>query len=106
MHAMPHSNLETIQNLLTRSPFEPDHIYINPNKNRADSYAVFQRDVLCFFFPEATTTGEPGEISKKDLEDLRLSRAHVDEADPSSMTCDRDGIGRFGDEEFGMPLGY
>lgn len=59
-----------------------------------------------FFFPEATTTGEPGEISKKDLEDLRLSRAHVDEADPSSMTCDRDGIGRFGDEEFGMPLGY
>lgn len=105
MHAMTHSYLETIQNLLTRSPFEPCHIYINPNKNRADSYAVLNV-TYCVVFPEATTTGEPGEISKKDLEDLRLSRAHVDEADPSSMTCDRDGIGRFGDEEFGMPLGY
>lgn len=49
MHAMPHSNLETIQNLLTRSPFEPDHIYINPNKNRADSYAVLNVTYCVFF---------------------------------------------------------
>lgn len=61
MHAMPHSNLETIQNLLTRSPFEPDHIYINPNKNRADSYAVLNVTYCVFFFRKQQ---QPGNLVK------------------------------------------
>ena len=60
MHAMPHSYLETIQNLLTRSPFEPCHIYINPNKNRADSYAVLNV-TYCVFFRKQQ---QPGNLVK------------------------------------------